>query len=101
MCAKGTDANRVLINAKAAKSFGFASAQAAVGQKLKYGAELEIVGVINDYHHQSLQQAIEPLIIYPGYPSTNYTVRLTTDRMQAKVGELETALQATLSRQSL
>ena len=89
MCAKGTDANRVLINAKAAKSLGFASAQAAVGQKLKYGAELEIVGVINDYHHQSLQQAIEPLIIYPGYPSTNYTVRLTTDRMQAKVSELE------------
>ncbi|GAB4033013.1 ABC transporter permease [Spirosoma jeollabukense] len=89
MCAKGTDANRVLINAKAAKSLGFASAQAAVGQKLKYGAELEIIGVINDYHHQSLQQAIEPLIIYPGYPSSNYTVRLTTDRMQAKVGELE------------
>ena len=89
MCDKGTEANRVMINAKAAKSLGFASAQAAVGQKIKFGSELEIVGVISDYHHQSLQQAIEPLIIYPGYPNANYTVRLATDNVQAKIGELE------------
>ncbi|QMW03119.1 ABC transporter permease [Spirosoma foliorum] len=89
MCAKGTDANRVLINEKAVKSLGFASAQEAVGQKIKFGSELEVIGVIHDYHHQSLQQAIQPLIIYPGYPGSNYTIRLATDNMQAKIGDLE------------
>jgi putative ABC transport system permease protein len=90
MCLKGNDSRRILLNEKAAKSLGFASASAAVGQKVKFGDEFEVVGVVKDYHHQSLQQAIEPLLIFPSYPSTNYTVRLSTDNIKTKITELET-----------
>ncbi|GAB4027680.1 ABC transporter permease [Spirosoma gilvum] len=89
MCDKGMKALRVLINEKAVKSLGFASAKAAVGQKVKFGEAFEIVGVLNDYHHESLQRAIQPLIIFPGYPGSNYTLRLSTDQIQAKIGDLD------------
>ena len=88
-CTREPQADRVMLNQKAAKALGFESAQAAVGQKIKFGSEFEIVGVTKDYHHQSLQQAIQPLLIFPRYSGANYTLRLTTDRIQAKVGELE------------
>ncbi|MBN8823342.1 MULTISPECIES: ABC transporter permease [unclassified Spirosoma] len=89
MCDKGMKALRILVNEKAVKSLGFPSAKAAVGQKVKFGEEFEIVGVLNDYHHESLQKAIQPLVIFPGYPGSNYTLRLSTDQIQAKIGSLE------------
>lgn len=89
MCDQGMKALRVLINEKAAKSLGFSSAKAAVGQNVKFGEAFEIVGVLKDYHHESLQKAIQPLLIFPGYPASNYTLRLATDQMQAKISGLE------------
>ncbi len=88
-CTRQPQADRVMLNQKAAKVLGFASAQAAVGQKIRFGSEFEVVGVTADYHHQSLQQAIQPLLIFPRYSGANYTLRLTTDRVTAKIGELE------------
>ncbi|WP_234736852.1 ABC transporter permease [Tellurirhabdus bombi] len=89
MCDKATEAGRVLLNERAVKSLGFSSAQAAVGQKIKFNTEFEIVGVITDYHHQSLQQSIEPLLIFPAYPGSNYTLRLNTNEIQTKIAGLE------------
>ncbi len=88
-CARQPQSFHMMLNQKAAQSLGFESAQAAVGQKVKFGSEFEVVGVVKDYHHQSLQQTIQPLLIFPRYAASNYTVRLTTDRVEAKISELE------------
>ena len=95
ICRRPSETRRqILINEKAAAQLGFASAQAAVGQKIKWGGygetqEYEIYGVVKDYHHESLQQAIKPVVFFPGYNGGYFTLRLTTDQVQPKMGELE------------
>ncbi|MCU0446689.1 MAG: ABC transporter permease [Microscillaceae bacterium] len=82
---------RVIINRQAALSFGFESAEKAVGQAIKWGEnqQLEIIGVSQDYHHESLQNTIQPLIYYPQINDQYYSIRLNAKQMQGKVADLE------------
>ena len=79
----------MLINERAAKELGFESARAAVGQKLKWGREMEVVGVVKNYHHQSLKETIEPIVFEPQTGGNYTTVKLSTDQMTANIAELE------------
>ena len=83
------EVKQVMINEKAALALGFPSAQDAVGQTILYNGEREIIGVVKDYNHQSLKEQIDPMIFVPRNSTTFFTVRLTTDRIQTKVSELE------------
>ncbi|QJW91462.1 FtsX-like permease family protein [Spirosoma taeanense] len=80
---------KVMVNERAVRQLGFASAQAAVGQIINWGKPYEIVGVVKDYHHQSLREVIEPVIFLPRSYGGNLTVQLATSQMQAKLSELE------------
>ncbi|CCH51926.1 protein of unknown function DUF214 [Fibrisoma limi BUZ 3] len=80
---------KVLINETAAKQLGFSNAQEAVGKKINWGQPYEVVGVVNDYHHLSLRQAIDPIIFLPRTENGDLTVRLTANNMQTKMAELE------------
>lgn len=79
---------RLMINETAARQLGFASPQEAVGQKINWGQPYEVIGVVKDYHHQSLRQAIDPMIFLPRTENGGLTVRLTADKIQTKVAEL-------------
>ncbi|MDN5205490.1 ABC transporter permease [Fulvivirgaceae bacterium BMA10] len=58
------DTNAVVINVAAAKAFGF---EDPIGQKLttpwKPGQLVEIIGVVKDYHTESLHKRIEPIAL--------------------------------------
>ena len=59
-----------LVNEEFVKALGVSSAEEVLDRPLQegnIGAEGIIVGVVEDFHHRSLQNPIEPLIIYP-YP---------------------------------
>lgn len=57
-----------IINEKAAKLLGFETPGEAVGQKLIFfGKNWKIVGVTANFHHRSLKESIEPLLILPLY----------------------------------
>jgi putative ABC transport system permease protein len=58
-----TDTNALILNESAIKILGFASPQAAVNQKILYGTECEIIGVIKDFHQYSLEKEIGPMIL--------------------------------------
>lgn len=89
MCDQGwAKSAKVIINEKAVKELGFATASEAVGQKISWGQEYEIVGVIKDYHHMSLQQPIDPIIFLPQY-SGNLTIQLSTNQIQTNMRKLE------------
>jgi putative ABC transport system permease protein len=52
----------MILNESAVKLFGYSSPQQAIGRKFKqWGREGTIVGVMKDFHFQSLQQDIKPL----------------------------------------
>ncbi|NVM63368.1 putative ABC transport system permease protein [Mucilaginibacter sp. SG538B] len=61
----GTDTSKAfLINEAAAKSLGYSSPSEAIGRKLsQWGRTGKIIGVLKDFHFQSLQEPVKPLSI--------------------------------------
>ncbi|MBC7923695.1 MAG: ABC transporter permease [Ferruginibacter sp.] len=86
---------KLMINETAARQLGFVSAAEAVGGTINWGQPYEVVGVVQDYHHQGLRQAIDPVIFMPSSHNGYLTVQLTTDNITRKIAELENLYKAT------
>lgn len=80
---------KLLVNETAARRLGFASAAGAVGKFITWGKSFEIIGVVKDYHHQSLRETIAPIIFLPQNRGNWLTVQLTTDGVSSEMAELE------------
>ncbi|MBZ5855827.1 ABC transporter permease [Flavihumibacter profundi] len=92
------DNSKVMLNERAAAELGFMSAEEAVNKKIKWDERaLEVVGVVKDYHHTSLQRAIDPMIFYPQNNSTYMAVRLGTQHMKQDIDRLETLYKLSFS----
>jgi putative ABC transport system permease protein len=78
---------KIIINEKAAKTLGFNSPQDALNQVVKFKAfddfeDHEIIGVIEDYHHEAVRKAICPMIFkgnFNSYQQVYYSIRLNAD----------------------
>ncbi|WP_234733448.1 ABC transporter permease [Tellurirhabdus bombi] len=97
--------NAVIINEAAVKALGWTS---AVGKKLREQnnkAVYTVIGVTKDYHYQSLQGKIEPLLHWYGGRQTlnSYlSVRLTDEgKAPALIRELETEFKKLPARRAL
>ncbi|MEO6453959.1 MAG: ABC transporter permease [Ginsengibacter sp.] len=59
----GTDTSNFIINEAAVKGIGWKSPQDAVGKNFRYGSITgHIIGIMKDFHFESLHQEITPLI---------------------------------------
>lgn len=60
-------AEGMVINEALMKTYGFSSAEAAVGQRIGYnGREVRrIIGVVRDFHFMSLHHNVEPMVLLP------------------------------------
>lgn len=57
---------QVILNEQAVSNFGWKDPETAIGKPFKMGNQQGVViGVVNDFHFNSLQQSIDPLAIYP------------------------------------
>lgn len=57
---------QVILNETAVKKFGWASNESAIGKPFNMGGQKgTVVGVVNSFHFNSLEQPIEPLAMYP------------------------------------
>jgi putative ABC transport system permease protein len=57
------DKDALILNETAVRWMGFDSSEAAVGQQVDYWGEIyNIIGIMKDYHQQSLKEAFEPHI---------------------------------------
>jgi putative ABC transport system permease protein len=61
--------HNLVINAKAVQLLGFSSPQEAIGKSILVfdNKEMNIVGVMADYHQKSLHSPIEPVLLFPSY----------------------------------
>ena len=89
----GTDTTAVIINETAARVFGW---DAPVGKEIRVPEEnfvARVVGVVKDFHFQSLHENIGPLVLghwnNPFYPIDYFTCRITTSNVQKTLAELE------------
>ncbi|XOV95251.1 MAG: ABC transporter permease [Bacteroidota bacterium] len=79
--------HKVIINQSAAKLLGFQNPEEAIDELVIFnesGPErtAQIIGVVDDYHHESLQQAYEPILFkyFKGTHSITYfTVKISGD----------------------
>jgi putative ABC transport system permease protein len=72
-----TDKKGLLVNEAAATLMGFASPQAAIDQPMvwEYNADGEgykIIGVVKNFHQQSLQYAYDPIILVNDYTQNRF-----------------------------
>ena len=84
------DNSKVLMNESAIKQLGFANPEQALRNKVQWDERaLDVIGVVKDYHHTSLQRAIDPIIFYPQNNNTYFTIRITADKVQEKIAAME------------
>lgn len=83
----------LIFNETAVTWMGFDSPEAAVGQQVDYWGEIfTIVGVLKDYHQQSLKEAFEPHI-YRYMPTGRgtrgqFAVKLRTSELQTTLSDI-------------
>jgi putative ABC transport system permease protein len=84
----GNKVKNAILNLSAAKLLGFKTAEEAAGQKFSLrGKEWEIVGVVSDFHQQSLKHAIEPIVFAPFYTLGGFfSVKVGSADMEKTVG---------------
>jgi putative ABC transport system permease protein len=59
----GTDSSNYIVNAAAVKVLGWKTPENAIGKDLSYGGvKGKVIGVVNDFHFESLHQNIIPLL---------------------------------------
>jgi putative ABC transport system permease protein len=87
------DVNSVILNETAVKVLGFESAEAALGHQLTAGDSVgrSIVGVVKDYHQQSLRHAFDPTVFYPNFDNwDNYSLKINMSESQTLLAQVET-----------
>jgi putative ABC transport system permease protein len=84
------DNSKVILNETAIANLGFKTPEQAVRTKIKWDERyLDIVGVIKDYNHTSVQNKINPIIFYPQNSSAYMSIRLSNEKLQEKIASLE------------
>lgn len=92
-----TDSSNYILNETAVKMLGWKNVQAAVNQPFRYGGILgRVIGVMSDFHFESMHQPIIPLVLIMGTPATkqfygNFSVKLAANNTQAGLNDLEQA----------
>ena len=99
----GTDTSNYILNEAAVKALGW-NAQNAVGKDFKYGNRKgKIIGVVNDFHFESLHQQIVPLVMVMFPPSINQfnyvSVKIAGSNIQSSMSHLESTWRKILPEQ--
>ncbi|MEQ9216505.1 MAG: FtsX-like permease family protein [Cyclobacteriaceae bacterium] len=80
-----------LINAQAARQIGWESAEEAIGQVITYGGHRgNVIGVIGDFHYESLHVPISPIILNKDPSSYNrVSIRVSPFNRQQTIELIE------------
>jgi putative ABC transport system permease protein len=81
----------IIINETAVKMLGYTSAQQAIGRKFsQWGRQGKIIGVIKDFHYQSLQENIKPLSMRVEPDGVDQiSINIATQNMPATIAAIQ------------
>jgi putative ABC transport system permease protein len=96
----GTDTAGFVLNESATNALGW-KPQDAVGKDFKYGnTKGHVIGVIKDFHFESMHQSIVPLVLVMFPPSANFynnvSIKFSGSNIPAALSHLETTWKSTL-----
>ncbi len=83
----------VLLNESASRLMGFAKPEDAINDKIHFwGDTFKIVGVMKDYHQESLKKSFDALIFrYDEAPDGFYSVKFNTHQVKESIAQFEAA----------
>ena len=92
----GTDTASFVINESTVKALGWKNAKEAIGKDFKYGNQRgHIIGVLNDFHFESMHQAIVPMIFLmlpPSFPYfNNLSIKIAGSNLAPALSHFETS----------
>jgi putative ABC transport system permease protein len=76
----------ILVNETAAKILGFNNPADIVGRQVDgAGFHCSVIGVVKDYHQESLEHSFDPIVFYPGQESDfeNFSLKFKTANLPA------------------
>jgi len=81
----------VMMNESAARLMGFKDVQQSINDQIYFwGDTFRIVGVLKDYHQESLKKSVEPLIFrYYSAPGGFYSIKMDVANVSASIGKIE------------
>jgi putative ABC transport system permease protein len=84
------DNNKVLMNETAIRQLGFKNPADALATQVQWHAHrLDVIGIVKDYNHLGVQNAIGPMIFYPQNNPSYFSIRLTPANLTQKIASLE------------
>lgn len=83
-----SDQNNWIINESAVRILGFENVNEAIGQQLNRG---RVIGVVKDFHHESLKKAIPPILFNCGQVFNYYSVKLETGQLKQTMAEIKSS----------
>ncbi|HXB93169.1 MAG TPA: ABC transporter permease [Puia sp.] len=91
----GTDTAGFVLNAAATSVLGLRSPEEAVGKKFQYGnVKGRIIGIVKDFHFESMHQKIIPLIMVlppeaPGGPFNKISIKIGGNNIPGTLAQIE------------
>jgi putative ABC transport system permease protein len=94
----GTDTSNFIINEAAVKAIGWKSNDVAVGKDFKYGQFTgHIIGVVKDFHFESLHQPITALVFVLPPPTNNFynniSIKISGQNVDASLATIKNTWQ--------
>jgi putative ABC transport system permease protein len=81
----------VILNESAVRLMGFSKPEEALNDHIFFwGDTFKIVGVLKDYHQESLKKAFDPLVFrYDKSPGGSYSIKFNTTHVKASMANFE------------
>ncbi len=88
-----TDSNNLIINEAAVRLFGWKNAAEALGKNYTYnGRKGKVIGVVKDFHFESMFQEITPVMFSLGslkdHVFNNISIKISGDRLQSSIDDI-------------
>lgn len=92
----GNETTEIVLSVSAAKKLGFDSPVNAIGMPVYRWFRgvppnmATVIGVVEDYHHEALSKAIDPMVFYTGDTWDNhYLIKLNSVELASTISEIE------------
>ncbi|MEJ7683137.1 MAG: FtsX-like permease family protein [Segetibacter sp.] len=89
----GMDTSSFVINEAAVKALGLKSNEDAVGKQFTYGDRTgQLIGVVNDFHFESLHQRILPIVLFTSTTPDGYrriSIKISGNNIPAALSHIE------------
>jgi len=83
--------HHIVLNESAVKLLGFPNVEKSIGEKIHiFDKVWEVIGIVADFHQQSLHNPVEPIVFQPTYSTYNpISVKLSTQNLSETIAMLE------------